>query len=197
MGGFGSGRWQEGKAFTKQRAQLDIRKLQRPSKAFGTHFQSWPSGSSIWLGFDVSHADVKTRLPGHDPHHCRIELVTNAQHFGGHRTWWKCPCCQSRVGVLYWEGWRWQCRKCAGLVHESTRQTADSLAYAKVDKIREKLGWGGGLSSPIGGRKKGMHMKTYARLMRQLADASVQAAGACAERTDMLIERLSNIRIQA
>ena len=59
------------------------------------------------------------------------------------------------MGVLYWQSWRWQCRKCAGLVHESTRQGDDSQAFAKVNKVRDALGWGGGLASPMGGRKKG------------------------------------------
>ena len=93
------------------------------------------------------------------------------------------------MGVLYWQSWRWQCRKCAGLVHESTRQGDDSQAFAKVNKVRDALGWGGGLASPMGGRKKGMHWSTYARLMRELADASVAAVGA----SDVVIEQQMNL----
>ena len=190
MGGFGSGSWQLGKALTAARMQLDIRKIQRPAKGCGTHFQSWNNGASLWLTFRKFTAEVETRLPGQPTKRHSIELDTTPLNYGGHRVWWKCPCCSARVGLLYWEDWRWQCRKCAGLVHESTRQTDDSLAYARVNKIRERLGWGGGLCSPMGGRKKGMHFKTYVRLMQQLTEASIQAAGAGADRTDMLVARL-------
>jgi hypothetical protein len=195
MGGFGSGRWQDGKALTTERMQLDLRKMQRPAKSGGTHFQSWTNGASTWLTFRPSTVDVETRLPGQPTNRHSIHLVTTPLNYGGHRVWWKCPCCLARVGVLYWEGWRWQCRKCARLVHESTRQTEDTLAYKRVNKIREKLGWGGGLCSPMGGRPKGMHWRTYARLIQQLNDASLAAAGASADRIDMLTERLLKTRI--
>lgn len=52
--------------------------------------------------------------------------------------------------------------------------------------MRDALGWGGGLASPMGTRKKGMHWSTYARLMKELAEASVAAVGA----GDVVIERL-------
>ena len=191
MGGFGSGRWQHGKPLTTQRKRLDIRDLQR--EALGSKYANlrWRDEASVLISFaDDIIASVETRFPGQATQTISIELDRTRLNYGGHRVWWKCPCCSARVGLLYWEDWRWQCRKCAGLVHESTRQTDDSLAYARVNKIRERLGWGGGLCSPMGGRKKGMHFKTYVRLMQQLTEASIQAAGAGADRTDMLVARL-------
>lgn len=185
MGGSGSGRWQRGKALTTHLKRLDVGKVQRPAKGHGTHFQRWNDGASAWLLFRPLSAEVEMRLPGQPTQRHTIELDTTPLHFGGHRVWWKCPRCHARVGVLYWQGWRWQCRQCAGLVHESTRQSDDSRAFAKVNKVRDALGWGGGLASPMGGRPKGMHWKTYARLMQELADASVAAVGA----SDVVMER--------
>jgi hypothetical protein len=191
MGGFGSGRWQQGKTLTTQRKQLDIRDLQREALGLKYAYQRWRDDASASISFvDDIIASVETRFPGQATHRSSVELDRTRLNYGGHRVWWRCPCCHVRAGVLYWKGWCWQCRKCAGLVHESTRQTEDSLAYERVNKIREKLGWGGGLCSPMGGRKKGMHWSTYARLMQQLTDAMVQAAGASADRTDMLVARL-------
>jgi hypothetical protein len=191
MGGFGSGSWQRGKPLTTQRKRLDIRDLQREALGLKYAYQRWRDGASASISFvDDIVASVETRFPGQATHRSSVELDRTRLNYGWHRVWWRCPCCHVRVAVLYWEGWRWQCRKCAGLVHESTRQAEDSLAYARVNKIREKLGWGGGLCSPMGGRPKGMHWTTYARLMQQLTEASIQAAGACADRTDTLVSRL-------
>lgn len=195
MGGFGSGRGQSGKALTTQLKRLDVGKVQRPAKGHGTHFLQWRDGTGAWLFFRPSSAEVEMRLPGQPTQRHAIRLDTTPLHFGGHRVWWKCPCCHARVGVLYWQSWRWQCRRCAGLVHASTRQSEDSQAFGRVNKIRDKLGWGGGLASPMGGRKKGMHWKTYARLMQELVDASIAAVGASNVVMDRQTDRLKKIRI--
>ncbi len=195
MGGFGSGQWQQGKPLTSERMALDIRVMQRPSKGCGTDYVQWQGGGSVYVKFQDYVATVEVRFPSQASQRRVIELERTEPHFGGYRNWWKCPGCRARVGMLYWNDWRWQCRKCAGLVHESTRQTEDTLAYARVDRIREKLGWGGGMLSPMGGRPKGMHMRTFARLMRELTEASIHAAGAGADRIDMLTERLLKTRI--
>jgi hypothetical protein len=80
-------------------------------------------------------------------------------------------------------------------VHESTRESESSLAYGKVNRVRRKLGWGGGLLSPMGTRKKGMHWKTYARLMQELTDASVAAAGAGEAVFERLQKRIGRLGI--
>lgn len=185
MGGIGSGRWQRGKALTTERMRLDIGKMQADVRVAWSRSFQWNSGASVSVSFRQAVAVVDTRLPENSMYQTHVELDSTPLHFGGQRVWWKCPCCRARVGVLYWQSWRWQCRKCAGLVHESTRQSEDSSAYARVNKVRDALGWGGGLASPMGTRKKGMHWSTYARLMKELVDASVAAVGA----SDVVMER--------
>ena len=66
-------------------------------------------------------------------------------------------------------------------------QHPDAKIYLVDDdaSVRDALGWGGGLASPMGGRPKGMHLKTYARLMQELVNASVAAVGA----SDVVMER--------
>jgi hypothetical protein len=195
MGGSGSGRWQRGKALTNERMRLDIGRMQADTRVVWSRCFRWNGGASVTVSFRQAVAVVETRLPGNSMYQTDVELDTTPLHFGGHRVWWKCPCCHARVGVLYWQSWRWQCRKCAALVHPSTRETDDSRAFAKVNKVRDALGWGGGLASPMGGRPKGMHWKTYARLMQELADASVAAVGASGVVIERQMQRLEKIRI--
>lgn len=195
MGGFGSGCWQRGKALTKERMRLDIGRMQAHTRAVWQKSFRWNDGASVTVSFRPALAIVETRLPGLATIETTVELDTTPLHFGGHRVWWKCPCCQARAGVLYWQAGRWQCRRCAALVHESTRQSDDSRAYARVKKVRNALGWGGGLVSPMGERPKGMHRSTYQRLMQELTDASIAAAGAGGVAMERLGKRLEKIRI--
>jgi hypothetical protein len=183
------------KALTTARMRLDIRGMQADTRVVWAKLHRWNNGATVTLTFRDGRAVIETRVPGQSTYTAHADLDTTPLHFGGHRVWWKCPCCQTRVGVLYWQACRWQCRKCARLVHESTRESDSSLAYARVNKVRRKLGWGGGLASPLGGRKKGMHWKTYIRLMQELVEVSAQAAGACGAFIERLEKRIGRIRM--
>lgn len=185
------------KALTTSRMKLDIRTMQADVYAPWSHRHGWKNGATAVLRFRhrEKKATIELSVPGKEMHMTNVELDKTAQHFGGNRVWWKCPCCNARVGVLYWQACRWQCRKCARLVHESTRESDSSRAYARVNKVRRKLGWGGGLASPLGTRKKGMHWKTYASLMQELTQASVAAAGACDAVIGRLQKRIGRIRM--
>lgn len=194
MGGFGSGRWQRGKALTNERMRLDIGRIHLHTRAERPKSFRWNDGASVTVSFRPAVAVVETRLPHQRTIETKVALDTTPLHFGGHRVWWKCPCCQARAGVLYWQAEGWQCRRCAALVHESTRQSNNSRAYARVNKVRDALDWGGGLASPMGERPKGMHRSTYARLLQELSDASIAAAGAEGLVVERLGKRLEKIR---
>ena len=183
------------KSLTTERMRLDIRGMQSDVRSAWGSFHRWNNGATVTLRFREMVATIETRIPGQATCTEHVELDSTPQHLGGHRTWWTCPCCRGRVALLYWQACRWQCRKCAELVHESTRESESRLAYARVNKVRRKLGWGGGLLSPMAGRKKGMHWKTYARLMQELTDASVAAAGAGEAVFERLQKRIGRIRM--
>ena len=185
------------KALTTSRMRLDIRTMQDDTLAPWTHHHQWKNGTTAVLRFKrrEKKATIELTAPGKEMHMTAVELDKTAQHFGGSRVWWKCPCCHERVGLLYWQSWRWQCRKCAELVHPSTRQTESSSAYSRVNRVRRKLGWGGGLLSPMAGRKKGMHMRTYSRLLKELSQASVAAVGAGDANIERLSKRIKRIRM--
>ena len=184
------------KALTTSRMRLDIRTMQADVYAPWSHRHGWQNGATAVLRFKhrEKKATIELSVPGKEMHMTNVELDKTAQHFGGNRVWWVCPCCHARVGVLYWS-WRWQCRNCAELVHPSTRQSESSSAYSRVNRVRRKLGWNGGLLSPMAGRKKGMHRTTYARLLQELSQASVAAVGAGDANIERLSKRIKRIRM--
>lgn len=48
-----------------------------------------------------------------------VPLVQTACQFGGHRTWFSCPCCARRVEVLYLRWQRFACRTCQRISYRS------------------------------------------------------------------------------
>ena len=98
-------------------------------------------------------------------------------NFGGRRAWWRCPLpgCDRRVAVLYSGRGLYACRHCLGLAYGSQRESASDLAARRANKIRVRLGWARGILSMPGGRPKGMHLKTYLRLVLEHTN-STQAA---------------------
>lgn len=185
------------KALTSQRMKLDIRTMQDDTLAPWTHHHQWKNGTTAVLRFKRSKktATIELSVPGKEMHQTTVALDTTPQHFGGSRAWWVCPCCEKRAGLLYWQSWRWQCRNCAELVHPSTRQSESSSAYSRVNRVRRKLGWHGGLLSPAAGRPRGMHHTTYARLLKELAEAEVAAVGAGDANIERLSKRIKRIRM--
>lgn len=195
MVGPGSGRWQQGKALTTERMRLDIRDMRAAAHAMWLVNWRWSDGTTASVLFSQGMATVEARVPGQAMHPTYVELDATPLHFGGHRIWWRCPCCCARVAVLYWQQRRWKCRACADLVHKSTRQGGLFRAYGKVNRVRRALGWGGGLLSPMGGRRKGMQRKTFIRLVQALAEASLAAAGEHDTAFERLDKRLERIRV--
>jgi hypothetical protein len=87
-------------------------------------------------------------------------------HFGGTRPWWNCPCCGKRVAVL-WAGSTYACRDCQQINYESTRRSESDKPFDRANKLRRRLGWVPGVAHDMGGKPKGMHWTTYARLLEQ------------------------------
>lgn len=64
---------------------------------------------------------------------------------------------------------------CRRLVYKSQREAHDDRATRKADKIRAKLNWQPGILKLPDNKPKGMHWKTYLRLMEEYRDYSNQA----------------------
>lgn len=98
-----------------------------------------------------------------------IGITTTPCNYGGVRYWFTCPGCQRRVGVLYRNG-IFVCRHCIGVGYHSQLQSEQSRQFAKLNALRERLGWHGGIVFGYGSKPKGMHTPTFNRLFAEYVE---------------------------
>lgn len=107
----------------------------------------------------------------------RVPIDWTACHMGGQRPWFLCPVyknsryCGERVAKLYGAGKLFACRHCYELVHQSQREESYQRALTKAQNIRIKLGGSPGCWDPFPVKPKGMHWRTYERLVREYEEA--------------------------
>jgi len=156
------------KRTTNRMHQLDIRKIARAGY-LEVGLYSMTGGVEIHAGTNRVTLSYCCQNPVSEWQEYRyaVDLEWTHCNFGGKRPWWGCPDCGKRVAILY-GGRKYACRHCHDLTYKSTRIAPGSEHYARANKVRMKLGWGGGVASPMGDRPKGMHKKTYLRLLLQL-----------------------------
>ena len=58
-----------------------------------------------------------------------IQVTTTPCNYGGVRYWFICGSCYENVGVLYFTGKCWECRKCGNLVYSSQQGTKTDFWY--------------------------------------------------------------------
>lgn len=118
-----------------------------------------------------------------------VQFTWTPCRFGGHRTWFVCPGCGRRVGVLYGAGLHFKCRKCHRLGYESQRENDLALLFRRLQKAWEPLG-----GEPMRGtppKPKYMRWNTYLRLLREgrrLQAAYGAAFGLRAERVERYVD---------
>lgn len=181
MGGMGSGRRAFStlsKSTTEDYRDIDVRWLKRQSG-----LQPGLSGQITWrrrgeitgqIGYRVTHASVvldyriRDRAGEWESLNYPIPLDTTPCHLGGVRHWFLCPSCGKRVALVY-GGRIFACRDCYRLAYPSTRETRGDRAARRADRIRDKLGWEGGiLNGPeVWNKPKGMHWQTFGRLVKE------------------------------
>lgn len=99
-------------------------------------------------------------------HSYSIRLDKTACHFGHYRHWWLCPSCSKRVAVLYCAG-AYVCRHCLSVPYGSQLQQPIDRLFSRADAIRQRLGWQSGIAHGSGTKPKGMHSKTFDRLVNE------------------------------
>lgn len=117
-------------------------------------------GRAVVLNFAVNGQPVTQHI---------TELRT-ACHYGGSRSWFECPRCRRRVGVLFLRGAAgFVCRHCGGVAYSSQSEDECGRSWRKQHKAERCLldGWR---------RPKGMHRATRAKLL--------EIIWACEERRD-------------
>lgn len=93
-----------------------------------------------------------------------IRLLTTKPYFGGTRYWWQCPGCGKRVAVLYCAGYC-VCRHCIGAKYQTQHLQPLDRKFKRIATLRSRLGWYGGIAYGAQGKPKGMHYRTYHRLL--------------------------------
>jgi hypothetical protein len=115
----------------------------------------------------ASRIDIRRRAPAWPvlwtPDGRRVTVTSTPCHFGGSRLWFVCPDCGRRCAILY----PWRCRICAKGRYVSELLSPEHRMIKKAYRIRARLGQrrSDGLHGPFPGRPKGMHGKTYSRLI--------------------------------
>jgi len=164
------------KSCTEDCRALDVRKINRAGRLTPGSACSWiwsRNGETVatinmQAGIDSVTLSYRQRAHGGEWRDMDypVRLAYTACHMGGQRVWWQCPGagCGRRVAVLYLGGSIFACRHCYRLAYRS-QQTNN--AFGPADKLRERMGWVPGIAHPPGGKPKGMHWKTYLRLMNE------------------------------
>ena len=178
MGGFGSGRWQQGRSTTSDYQPLDVRQLQRDGLLKPGRTCSWKwehdeeTTETITLQTEIDLLTLTHRYKlGNDDwkEKCfSIFLDWTSCHYGETRAWFICshPGCWRRVAILYC-GRIFACRHCYKLAYPCQRETTLDRAVRRTEKIRRRLGWEAGILNLPDGKPKGMHWQTFERLTHQ------------------------------
>jgi len=97
-----------------------------------------------------------------------ISLEHTPCHYGGERIWMRCPCCNRRCAILYLADAYPACRKCYNLGYYSESETDLDRALRQARKAQERLGYHKGDLCGWLPRPKGMHQRTYLKLLRKV-----------------------------
>lgn len=202
MGGIGSGDWcrWDSKATIEDGLKIDIFYLRKQ----GVLKHSGATGNLSWsrdgkeqgvISFGVG-TDRLVLMYSHSKYGGERQEVKEtimfdrtSCNYGGERVWFLCPECEKRVAVLYCASGRFLCRHCNNLPYTSQNETHMDRMRRKAGKIRHNLGASQDLTVPVWEKPKGMHWKTFNRLLREEKKANEASVFAMAKKLRMF-ERL-------
>ena len=182
MGGYGSGGWNRtGRLTTSDALRLDVNSLNKSGALVPGSYSitTWTRDGETTGNINISasqHGIVlvyrcKTEDRGWADHRERVRVSWERGGFGGQRPFFHCPNCTRRVLHLYGFN-QYLCRHCHGLCYPSQRECDSDRAQRRANRIRVELGGEPGWQN-IPSRPKGMHRRTYDRLINKIivADA--------------------------
>ncbi|CAM5319817.1 hypothetical protein ECAE60S_00751 [Eoetvoesiella caeni] len=167
MGGLGSGQWSrlERKATTNQYQKLDVRQMHKDGWLMPLMRISLQGSRGLRV-LSVFEQELLIEEGGSRQ---SISLMWRPCHFGGKRLTLLCPYCCARLGyVLYHRGGAYRCRRCAGLSYPSQQENVYLRSVSRANRVRAKIDPGNTVMFPIPVKPKGMHKKTYQRLIAQV-----------------------------
>jgi hypothetical protein len=176
MGGLGSGRIGE-KTLTSNMVELDVRELYRHGyvkKTALTPVNLQHSGindyDNIRIHINTQQLSINYLYREYLGEDRRVNTIIKFDwtecYYGGHRPWFLCPKCGRRVAILY-GGKYFHCRICLNLAYPSENESKTSRLLRKANKIKRRLNGEPGIQNIIMFKPKGMHQKTFDRLVRE------------------------------
>ena len=98
-----------------------------------------------------------------------VHLSWTPCHFGSERPWMLCPHCRKRVARLFKGMGGYFCRGCIGNPpYESQLRNEMARVYLRVYRLRQRIGGGRPVTSPIPERPYRMWRKTYNRIVAEI-----------------------------
>jgi len=180
VGGSGSGRRPcSSRGITDDYLRLDIRHLQRVGRLkTGNRIFRWQWKFHNGSAFSISMCLKLDKIILSYRHKVEkdwkekwypVGIDWTPYNFGGQKALFLCPSqgCGRRVAILYYSQSVFACRHCCRLDYRCQRENASDRVFRKTNKIRKKLGWKEGILNPMEGKPKGMHWKTFSKLMQQ------------------------------
>ena len=184
MGGYWSGnRFRSEKKRTVDASTcLDIRYLKQHGLLRGGYYNmSWSRNGKLTdsAGIHIIAGEKMTISckwrRGSDkewqPMKSTVNLAQTACAFGGSRQWFICPCCSRRVAVLILDAGSVACRHCLDLTYASCNEDLIGRSWRKRRKYVEKMGGDGNRPTR---KRKGMHWRTWERLLRKYYEAEAE-----------------------
>ncbi len=205
MGGFGSGGHNaKGRGTVEGSRSLDVNELNKAgvlSRGYrGSLRWSYEDGmeATIGLRMEDDRLVLSYRYRVNDGAWQDVDqpvLITwSPCRYGGRRPYFTCPGvvngvpCGRRALKLYGAGRYFLCRHCYGLSYGSQRERGMDRALGKANKIRMNLGGEPGMASSFPDKPRGMHWRTYHRLMQEAANAEAEANELFAARAGRLLK---------
>lgn len=159
---------------------LDVNKLNRAGTLSPDYWGGWrwfnqdETTATIGLRMDGTRLALKYRYRAYGGPWQDVEqpvaITWPPYRYGGRRPYFICRCGR-RVTKLFGAGRLFLCRGCYGLAYTSQRERGMDRALTKANRIRMRLGGDPGMASSFPDKPKGMHWRTYDRLMQNVADA--------------------------
>jgi hypothetical protein len=178
MGGYGSGGWNsKGRTTADQAKRLDVNYLNKSGhlKSGTMSHQYWTCGGEPSGDISVQANDggitliYRARTNGGEWQDVResVTVIWEPCNFGGQRPYFLCPRCGRQIIKLYGRT-RFLCRSCNNLAYQCQRESAIDRTLRKDWKLRASIGGEPGMASPIPDKPKGMHWRTYNRIIDEI-----------------------------
>ena len=185
MGGTGSGRWH--RQYTKM-TTASLPRLQIATLKNSGCLEPGFSGTLSWPGTKLTKSLIpfrseEDRIRLYEPSSLLTDHLVGQEvlvipldrlpcHYGGYRTWFRCPRCNRRTKSLYGLSILFACRVCHNLTYESQQKNIIDRLIDRINRIFEQLGSPEtGAFSSVPQRPARMHLKTYTKLQAEVEDA--------------------------